>query len=127
MILDSAILLAATLGAQSPQQVGVPADSALTHTDGVVPPTVTAVRADPAPVLDGLLDDPVWQRAIPVTGFRRDRPGDGLPAAERTEVRVAYTDDALYVGARMHDPRSVQDFAAARAVAIPSCSRTTCF
>ena len=103
MILDSALLLAATLGAQSPQQVGMPADSALTHTDGVVPPTVTAVRADPAPVLDGVLDDPVWQRAIPVTGFRRDRPGDGLPAAERTEVRVAYTEDALYVGARMHD------------------------
>ena len=103
MILDSALLLAAALGAQSPQQVGPPADSALTHSDGVVPPTVTAVRADAAPTLDGVLDEAVWGRAIPVTGFRRDRPGDGLPAAEKTEVRVAYTDDALYVGARMHD------------------------
>ncbi|MDE2980577.1 MAG: DUF5916 domain-containing protein [Gemmatimonadota bacterium] len=103
MILESALLFAAAVGVQSPQQVGMAADSTLTHTDGVVPPTVTAVRADPAPVLDGILDDPVWQNAIPVTGFRRDRPGDGLPAAEKTEVRVAYTDDALYVGARMYD------------------------
>ena len=81
----------------------MPADSALTHSNGDVPPAVTAVRADPAPVLDGVLDDAVWQMATPVTGFRRDRPGDGLPAAEKTEVRVAYTDDALYVGARMYD------------------------
>ena len=81
----------------------MPVDSALTHSNGDVPPTVTAVRADPPPVLDGILDDAVWQMATPVTGFRRDRPGDGLPAAEKTEVRVAYTDDALYVGARMYD------------------------
>ena len=99
-----AFLLAATAILQSPvQETGAPADSALTHTDGVVPPAVTAVRAAVPPVLDGVLDDPVWQRAAPVTGFRRDNPGDGLPATERTEVRVAYTDDALYVGARMHD------------------------
>lgn len=103
MILDSALLFAAAVGLQSPQQVGVAADSTLTHTDGVVPPTVTAVRAEPPPVLDGVLDEPVWRTAVPVTGFRRDRPGDGLPAAEKTEVRVVYTDDALYVGARMYD------------------------
>ena len=104
MALTSTILVAvATAAAPVPQQVGMPADSALTHSNGDVPPTVTAVRADPAPVLDGLLDDAVWQMAVPVTGFRRDRPGDGLPAAEKTEVRVAYTDDALYVGARMYD------------------------
>lgn len=103
MILDSALLLAAAVGMQSPQQVGAASDSALTHSDGIVPPTVTAVRADPAPVLDGILDDAAWQRAEPATGFRRDRPGDGLPAAEKTEVRVAYTGDALYVGARMYD------------------------
>jgi len=104
MALSSAIFVAvAAAAAPLPQQVGIPADSALTHSNGVVPPTVTAVRADPAPVLDGLLDEAVWQRAVPATGFRRDRPGDGLPAAERTEVRVVYTDDALYVGARMYD------------------------
>ena len=78
------------------------ADSGLAHRGGV-PRVVTAVRASPAPVLDGRLDDPVWRIATPATGFRRDRPGDGNPASERTEVRVAYTADALYVGARMYD------------------------
>ena len=84
------------------------ADSGLAHRGGV-PQVVTAVRATPAPILDGRLDDPVWQIATPATGFRRDRPGDGLPAAEDTEVRVAYTSDALYIGARMYarDPASI--------------------
>ena len=78
-------------------------DSTLVHAGGSTPPQVTAARAGRAPVLDGYLDETVWQAAAPVTGFRRDRPGDGLPAAERTEVRVAYTETALYVGARMFD------------------------
>ena len=105
MTLPTALLVlhAASAAAQTVGQLPAPADSALTHRDGVTPPAVTAVRADPAPTLDGRLDDPVWRIASPVTGFRRDRPGDGKPAAERTEVRVAYTDDALYVGARMYD------------------------
>ncbi len=103
MMLDSALILAAAVVVQSPRHAHPAADSSLIHTDGVVPPTVTAVRADPAPILDGVLNDPVWLRAVSVTGFRRDRPGDGNPAAEKTEVRVAYTDDALYVGARMYD------------------------
>ena len=80
-----------------------PPDSTLTHRNGYTPPAVTAVRAATAPVLDGRLDDAVWQIASPITGFRRDRPGDGNPAGERTEVRVAFTDDALYIGARMYD------------------------
>ncbi len=62
---------------------------------------VHAVRAYAGPSLDGSLDEEAWARAVPVGGFRRDRPGDGEPASERTEVRVVYTSDALYVGARM--------------------------
>ncbi len=84
------------------------ADSGLAHRGGA-PAVVAAVRASPAPILDGRLDDPVWRMATPATDFRRDRPGDGLPASERTEVRVAYTSDALYIGARMYtrDPTTI--------------------
>ena len=58
--------------------------------------------------LDGRLDDPIWQIAQPATGLRQSQPlhtGDsvGLPAIERTEVRFAFDDAALYVGARMYD------------------------
>ncbi len=99
---------AAALSSASAQTPSPP-DTTLTHRGGYTPPTVTAVRADIAPALDGRLDDAVWQIAIPATGFRRDRPGDGNPASERTEVRVAYTGDALYIGARMYtrDPGQV--------------------
>lgn len=62
-----------------------------------------AVFADQSPRLDGVLDEVVWTTAVPASGFRRDIPSDGNPAAEQTEVRVAYTANALYVGARMHD------------------------
>ena len=105
MIRTAALLttFVAAAAAPSAAQMSSPPDSTLTHRGGYTPPSVTAARADVAPSLDGRLDDAVWQIATPVTGFRRDRPGDGNPASERTEVRVAYTDDALYIGARMWD------------------------
>ncbi len=81
----------------------VHAQQPLAHADGRPVPSVRAVFAAEGPRLDGVLDDPVWATATPVTGFRRDVPSDGEPAAERTTVRVAYTTSALYVGARMHD------------------------
>lgn len=90
---------------QSPVGGAHSGDSTLVHPDGSVPSTIRAVRAEEAPTLDGYLDEDVWRRAAPATGFRRDRPGDGAPAAERTEVRLAFTSSALYVGARMHDRR----------------------
>lgn len=94
------ILLAIQSAAGLPRQAD---DSVFVHDDGTVPAIVTAVRARIAPDLDGRLDDAVWARAETVSGFRRAEPADGEPASERTEVRVAYTDAALYVGARMYD------------------------
>jgi len=72
------------------------------------PPEVRAVPLQGQFKLDGRLDDPVWQIAQPATGLRQSQPlhtGDsvGLPAIERTEVRFAFDDAALYVGARMYD------------------------
>ncbi len=62
-----------------------------------------AVRVTSAPVLDGLLDDEVWQQAEVVTDFHQTRPGDQTPTSELTELYVIYTEDALYIGARMYD------------------------
>jgi hypothetical protein len=78
--------------------------AALRHNNGRTPPFMLAVRVTAgAPRVDGRLDDAVWAQAEPVTQFRQTNPVDGNPASERTEVRVAYTDDAIYVGARMFD------------------------
>ena len=66
---------------------------------------LSAVRADEgqAPAVDGRLDDPVWARAQPATGFRQAEPTPGEAASQRTEARVVYTDAAVYVGMRMYD------------------------
>jgi Domain of unknown function (DUF5916)/Carbohydrate family 9 binding domain-like len=64
-------------------------------------PGVAAHRATDI-VLDGRLEELVWSTPEPATGFRQREPLEGQPG-QRTEVRFAYDDGALYVGARMFD------------------------
>jgi hypothetical protein len=63
-----------------------------------------------APSLDGRLDDPAWRDAPAIADFTQRQPNEGAAPAERTEVRLLYDDDALYVGARMFsaDPARIQ-------------------
>jgi hypothetical protein len=66
-------------------------------------PAVEAARA-PAPVaVDGRLDDEAWASVPAFTDFTQRDPEEGQPATERTELRLLYDDDALYVGARLLD------------------------
>ena len=67
------------------------------------PPSVLAARRTSPVTLDGRLDDAAWAAATPITGFRQTQPTEGAPATQRTEVRILYDDDAIYVGARMYD------------------------
>ncbi|HEX2211466.1 MAG TPA: DUF5916 domain-containing protein [Longimicrobium sp.] len=66
-------------------------------------PSVRAVERTTPIVLDGRLDEAVWQTPQPATDFRQWEPHEGQPATQRTEVRLAYDAEALYVGARMFD------------------------
>ena len=68
-----------------------------------VPVAVAARAGRGAPAVDGRLDDPVWQAATPITDFTQRDPHEGQPGTERTEARIAYTDDALYVAIRAYD------------------------
>lgn len=64
----------------------------------------TAVRATEAPTLDGdVLGDPAWKAATPITNFVQEQPDEGQPASEKTEVRVIFTADTLYVGVVLYD------------------------
>ena len=71
--------------------------------DTATPKQVRAVRVNTPPVIDGRLDDPIWQQAELITDFHQTRPGNGTAPSERTEVYVLYDDDALYIAARMYD------------------------
>ncbi|HYK47462.1 MAG TPA: DUF5916 domain-containing protein [Parafilimonas sp.] len=65
--------------------------------------TVHALKVKSAPKLDGKLDDPVWQGAEAATEFIIKNPDFGKPSAQRTEVKLIYTDEALYIGAHLYD------------------------
>lgn len=64
---------------------------------------VRAGRTATAPVIDGRLDDAVWATAPSIHEMQQQRPDNGKPGSERSEIRMLFDDDALYVGARMHD------------------------
>ncbi len=66
-------------------------------------PVAQAVRIETPPRMDGVLDEPFWERIPPVTGFRQRDPVDGAPASERTEVRIAFDEQALYFGFKFFD------------------------
>ena len=66
---------------------------------------VHAARASGDITLDGQLAEAMWADAPPISGFIQREPDEGAPATEPTEVRVLYDDDALYIGARLHDSR----------------------
>jgi hypothetical protein len=101
-------LLAAVVLQQSalpaPDRVPPPIDTlALRHANGRVPPRMTAVRVVQAPRIDGRLDEPAWTLAEPASGFTQTSPRPGDPARLRTDVRILYDNEAVYVGARMYD------------------------
>lgn len=66
-------------------------------------PVATAVKVAQPPVVDGHIDDPAWQAASPATGFWQTAPDAGAPASEATEVRIVYTDTAIYFGVTLYD------------------------
>lgn len=62
-----------------------------------------AVRTERAPVLDGTLNDPLWQLARVVSDFRQREPHEGEGSTEKTEVRILYTRHAVYFGIHCYD------------------------
>ncbi|MDR4988132.1 MAG: DUF5916 domain-containing protein [Bacteroidales bacterium] len=71
---------------------------------GEVRRELIAVRTSEPPVIDGSLQDAVWQKANAVSGFHQYEPHNDRPASFDTEVRVLYDDMAIYIAARMFDP-----------------------
>jgi hypothetical protein len=66
-------------------------------------PPVRAVRTERPVIVDGLLDEEVWKNDQACAGFIQEEPDQGVAPRQRTEVRVAFDDDALYVAARLFD------------------------
>lgn len=58
--------------------------------------------------LDGRLDEADWQRAPVSSTFIENMPREKQPARDRTEVRMLFDHDALYVGVRGFDSAPAQ-------------------
>src|SRR5258706_2913500 len=53
--------------------------------------------------LDGVLDDEVWKRAVVMNDFMQGGPVPGSEASCKTEIRMLYDDNNLYVGITAFD------------------------
>ena len=73
---------------------------------------IEAVRSCAPIRIDGRLDEAPWAMAPVATGFTQEWPQRGQVARQRTEVRVLYDDEFLYIGARMHHDRILDGGAA---------------
>jgi hypothetical protein len=71
-------------------------------------PSVAALRIEQPIQVDGNLDEPAWQEAQAAGDFVQYEPNNGQPASERTEVRVLYTEEVLYIGIRAFTAESDQ-------------------
>jgi hypothetical protein len=58
--------------------------------------------------LDGRLDDRAWGDVPALTDFVQKEPVEGAPPTDGMDVRFAYDDRALYVGARMSSDEPIQ-------------------
>ena len=66
-------------------------------------PTTTAAHVSGAPVIDGRLDDAVWNSVAPLAQFVQSEPSQGQPVSQRTEVRLVQDGEALYIAAWLYD------------------------
>jgi len=62
-----------------------------------------AARAVSEIEIDAVLDEESWKNAPVSTGFTTLQPNPGLPASQRTEVRILYDNTGLYIAAYLYD------------------------
>lgn len=71
------------------------------------PKTVPAIKTNLPINIDGDLTDPAWQTAPVLTNFIQNYPSYGVVASTKSEVRILYDNDAVYIGAYLYDDPSL--------------------
>lgn len=66
---------------------------------------VKATRIAVSPKIDGLLTDSCWQLAETADNFVQRELHPDEPSEKRTEVKLVYDDEAIYIGAQLYDEK----------------------
>lgn len=64
---------------------------------------IHAKRVNVAPVIDGILEDALWQTATKAHNFIQSEPFQGKPAHFDTDIRILFDDEYIYIGAFCYD------------------------
>lgn len=85
----------------------------------VLPPEkanpVVIPRFDKPPVIDGKLDDAVWEKAVVLKDFYQTNPGDNIAPSKPTEALIGYDSKFIYFAFRAYDdPTKVRSSLAKR-------------
>ena len=65
--------------------------------------SLTALKITQSIKIDGNLDETAWKEAAMADSFILNSPQYGVPASQRSVVRVLYNDQAIYVSAYLYD------------------------
>jgi hypothetical protein len=68
--------------------------------------SLSAVRTESPPAIDGIVDDEEWSGAARATDFIQYEPRRGSPSEHRTEALVLYDAEHLYVAFVAWDPEA---------------------
>lgn len=98
ILLSSLLVMCAAVQAQSLTSTSVAAN---------VDKRFQIVHLDAKPDIDGVLDEALWEQATLVTDLHQISPVEYGEPSQRTEIRLFYSEDALYIGARMLDTGKV--------------------
>jgi hypothetical protein len=62
-----------------------------------------ATQTSSAPVINGILDEEIWNLGEWVDDFTQNQPYSGRPATQRTEFKILFDEDNLYVAIKAFD------------------------
>ncbi|MHC4992560.1 MAG: carbohydrate binding family 9 domain-containing protein, partial [Planctomycetota bacterium] len=101
--LVAAILTAGTATAPLAAQDRENTADTTAQTPAATPADLVVVRTPEPPTIDGRLDEATWMDAAVFEDFLQVEPVEGAAPSERTEVRLLFDADFLYVGFRCFD------------------------
>ena len=119
-VLQTATLVLLTATAAQAQQVttalDIPDELAFELSDALIPVlpqtiareqdgrlTTRAVRLDVPLLIDGRLDEALYESVNPISDFIQNEPVNDTAATERTEVWISFDESNVYVSVRAHE------------------------